>query len=377
MGGAERAAIQVGNYYHDRGDKVYYFLFANCGQIFFQAKGKIVKTHVFYPFLSKKYTENVREMLFAAKTYKKLKQENQIDIAISFMEACNYINVCSKGKEKVFVSVRTVLSERTECSGFLFDKKWIRRLYRRADKVIAVSEYVKNDLIGKYKIPDKKIVAIPNVSVCHGPLRKHMNPWDYGDKAVVCVGRLDPVKQHERIIRAFSYVYKKQPEAKLIIVGDGKQKSYLNAVRREMGIENGVVFAGAATDVGYYLQYARVFVMTSRVEGFPNAMVEAMAYGVPVITTDSPGGCGEIVGKERSSDEIQYCEYGILTPRLEGKVSEQKQLSKEEEVLGLGILKLLEDNALYREYSEKAKKRAGDYSEERIMALWDAIAGRH
>lgn len=374
MGGAERAAIQVGSYYHDRGDQVYYFLFANCGQIFFTVKGKIVKTHVFFPFFSKNYSENIRELLFAAKTYKNLKQEYQIDVAISFMEACNYINVCSKGKEKVYVSVRTVLSERTECSGFLYDKRWIRRLYRRADKVIAVSEYVKNDLVGKYKISEKKIVAIPNVSACHKLSQIHTVPWEYGDKAVVCVGRLDPVKRHERIIRAFSHVYEKQPEAKLIIVGDGKQKSYLTAVCQKMALEKGVVFAGAAADVGYYLQHARAFVMASRVEGFPNAMVEAMAYGVPVVTADSPGGCGEIVGKEKSSDEIQYCRYGILTPRIEGKVSEQKQLIKEEELLGMGMLKLLEDNVLHQEYSEKARKRAKDYSEKNIMALWDAIA---
>ncbi|MCM1222952.1 MAG: glycosyltransferase [Lachnospiraceae bacterium] len=377
MGGAERAAVHVGSYYHDRGHQVYYFLLANCGQVFFPAKGKIVKTHVFYPFLSKSYPENIREMLFAAKTFKKLKQQYQIDVAISFMEACNYINVCSRGKEKVFVSVRTVLSERTECSGFVYDKRWIRRLYRRADKVIAVSNYVKNDLVERYGISDKKIVAIPNVSARPRPLQTKSLPWEYGDKAIVCVGRMDPVKRQERIIRAFSYVYEKQPQAKLIIAGDGKQKNYLTAISQKMGLEKGVVFVGAAVDVGYFLQHARAFVMASRVEGFPNAMVEAMAYGVPIITADSPGGCGEIVGKEKSSDEIQYCEYGILTPRIEGKVSEQKQLSKQEELLGMGMLKLLEDHTLYQEYSEKAKKRAGDYSEENIMALWDALAGGH
>ena len=143
---------------------------------------------------------------------------------------------------------------------------------------------------------------------------------------------------------------------------------------KKMGLEKGVFFAGAAVDVGYYLQHADVFVMASRVEGFPNAMVEAMAYGLPVVTTDSPGGCGEIVGKERSSDEIQYCEYGILTPRMEGKASGQEQLLKEEELLGMGMLALLEDNALHQEYSEKARKRAEDYGEEKIMPLWDAIA---
>lgn len=373
MGGAERAAAFVGSHYHDRGHKVYYFLFANCGQLFFPAKGEIVKTHVFFPFSEKRYSENIREMLFAAKTFRKLKAQYKIDVAISFMEACNFVNVCSKGKEKVFVSVRTVLSERTECSGFLYDKRWIRKLYRRADRVIAVSNYVKKDLIEKYKISDKKVVVIPNVSICHKSLHAHI-PWAHGDKAVICVGRFDPIKQQERIIRAFSYVYEKRPEARLIMIGDGKQKSYLIAACQKMGLEKGVFFAGAATDVGYYLKHARAFVMASKVEGFPNAMVEAMAYGVPVITTDSAGGCGEIVGKVITSDEIQYCKYGILTPHITGKAPVQEQLLREEELLGMGMLKLLEDNTLYQKYSDRAKKRSKDYSEEKVMALWDAIA---
>lgn len=373
MGGAERAAISIGGYFHDRGDKVYYFLFANRGQVFFPTKGKIIKTHIFLPFSEKKYSENIREMMFAAKTLKKLKKKYQIDVALSFMEACNFVNVCSKGKEKVYVSVRTVLSERTEYSGILYDKRWLRILYRRADKVIAVSNYVMKDLIEKYKLSGRKVVAIPNISICHKSIRAHAIPWVYGDKAVICVGRLDPIKRHERIIRAFSYVYEKQPEARLIIVGDGKQKNYLAAVCQKMGLEKGVVFAGAVTDVGYYLQFARAFVMASRVEGFPNAMVEAMAYGLPIVTTDSPGGCGEIVGKNKESDTVQYCEYGILTPRIEGRAPEQKQLLREEELLGEGMLKMLEDDTLHREYSDRAKKRAADYSEEKIMALWDAV----
>lgn len=373
MGGAERAAASVGDYYHDRGYKVYYFLFANCGQLFFPVKGEIVKTHVFPFFLEKRYSENIREMLFGAKVIKKLKKKYQIDVAISFMEACNFLNVCSKGKEKVFVSVRTVLSERKEQAGFLQDNRLIRILYKRADRVIAVSNYVKRDLSENYKIPAKKIVAIPNVSILHKSVHEGIIPWEYGDKAVVCVGRLDPIKQHECAIRAFSYVYEKQPDARLILVGDGKQRSYLESLCERMGLEGGVVFAGASADVGYFFEHARAFIMSSKVEGFPNVMVEAMAYGVPVVTTDSPGGCGEIVGKEKSSDEIQYCKYGILTPHIEGKITERAELVHEEEELGEALLRLLEDDKLHRKYSCKAKQRAKDFSEENVMALWDEV----
>lgn len=373
MGGAERVAGFVGSYYHDRGHNVYYFLFANCGQIFFSAKGEVVKTHVFSPFSSKSYPENIREMLIAARVFKKLKKKYHIDIAISFMEASNFINICSKGKEKVFVSVRTVLSERKENSGFLYDERCIRLLYKRADRIISVSDYVKMDLVEHYKIPDKAITAIPNVAVFRKPAYEGMPPWEYGGKAIICVGRLDPVKQQERVIRAFSYVYERLSDSRLLLVGDGKQKSYLKSVCEKMGLEKSVVFAGASADVGYFFRHARAFVMSSRVEGFPNVMVEAMAYGVPVVTTDSPGGCGEIVGKRESSDEVQYCEYGILTPYIKGKVSEQTGLVQEEELLGEAMLKLLEDDKLYRKYVAQSEKRAIDFSEENIMALWNQV----
>lgn len=373
MGGAERVAAFIGNHYYDRGHKIYYFLFANCGRLFFPVKGEIVKSHIFFSVFTQSYSENVREMLFAAKSLRKLKEKFHIDIAISFMEACNYINICSKGREKVFVSVRTVLSERMDGASFLRDKRLIRTLYKRADRIIAVSDYVKKDLSEKYGISFRKIVAIPNISVCREPGQKITAPWEYGDKAMVCVGRLDPVKRYENVIRAFSHVHRKLPDARLVLVGDGKQKNYLESTSKSMGLERSVIFVGACTDIGFFFQHARAFAMSSRVEGFPNVMVEAMAYGVPVVTTDSPGGCGEIVGKKKGSNEIQYCEYGILTPRIEGEISNQTELVREEELLGEALLGLLEDDCLYRKYSCKARKRAKDFSEDKIMAMWDEV----
>ena len=101
MGGAERVAAFLGNYYHDRGNKVYYFLFANCGRPFFSVNGEIVKTHTFFSVFAQNHSENIREMLFAAKKFSRLKKKYEIDVAVSFMEDCNFINICSKGKEKV------------------------------------------------------------------------------------------------------------------------------------------------------------------------------------------------------------------------------------------------------------------------------------
>lgn len=375
MGGAERVAAFVGNYYQKKGHKVYYFLLANSGHPFFAVQGEIVKSHSFLSVSGQNNSQNVREMLFAAKAFKKLKKQYEIEIAISFMEACNFINICSRGREKVFVSVRTVLSERTENTEFLLSKRWIRMLYKRANRIITVSNYVKKDLSEKYGIPAGKIVAIPNAAVCRESVRKENFLWEYGEKAIICIGRFDPIKQQERAIRAFSYVYENQSDARLILIGDGKQKNYLKSTCKRMGLEKGVIFAGTSSDVGYFFRHARALIMPSRVEGFPNVMVEAMAYGVPVITTDSYGGCGEIVGKTKSSGEIQYCKYGILTPRIEGRILKQEELAREEKLLGIAMLRLLTDDALHKKYCNKARKRAKDFSEERVMALWDKTLG--
>lgn len=371
-GGAERAAALLGDYYYDKGHNVYYFLIADGRRPFFKVKGKLVRTFVFFPYPGKGLSENVRELAITSKEFKKLKKEYSIDVAVSYMELCNFINVCSKGNEKVIISVRTYLSERREYTGILYNPKWIRAVYKRADKVVAVSNSVKDDLIGQYKIPEAKIASIPNISTRHKE-DEGGGRWQYGDKSIVCVGRLVAIKQYERAIRAFSYTYQRDSDARLILVGDGEEKNYLKDVSQKAGVDKAVIFADATKNVGYYFQHAKAFVMSSRAEGFPNVMVEAMAYGVPVITTDSYGGCGEIVGKIKSSDEIQYCAYGILTPHIEGKAPKQTELVREEVLLGAAMSRILEDDELQKKYSDLSKKRSRDFSEEKIMALWNKL----
>lgn len=74
IGGAERVAAFLGNYYYEKGYNVFYFLLANCGRSFFSAKGTIIKTHVFSPFLRGKRSDIIRELAFAARSYRKLKK---------------------------------------------------------------------------------------------------------------------------------------------------------------------------------------------------------------------------------------------------------------------------------------------------------------
>ena len=375
-GGAERAAITLGEYYHGKGHNVYYFLFMDNRKPFYKVNGKVVRTYLFFPFSDDlSIRDNERELFFSAFTLRQLKKQYKIDISVSFMEGWNFLNACARCHDKIILSVRTVLSERTEGRiSFIYKKEWIKKLYNKADAVVAVSSYVRDDLIKEYGLNKKKTIAIPNVSRIY-PLMDNKRKWGYGNKVIVTIGRMDVIKTQERIIRAFSCVNKDIKDARLIIIGDGKQMGFLKQVRNSLGLNDSVFLPGTESDIGFYLKNARAFILASQVEGFPNVIAEAMAYGVPIITTDSPGGCGEIVGKERSSNELQLCKYGMLTPYIKGNAIIGEEISREEKILGEAMSKIIQDNDLYRKYADMSLKRANDYSEENIMCKWEKVCG--
>ncbi len=371
-GGAERAASVIGNYYSQRGHNVFYFLFVRTDRVFYRVEGKVVNTRIFSPFASSNLFETLIEMFFTSRRLRELENKYHIDVSLSFMEEWNFINGFAKSGVRRIASVRTVLSERKEFSGILYQRKWVTRMLSRVDKVVAVSDYVNHDLQNNYGIFEKKLVTIPNVSVKREVITEE--PWIYGNKVVVSVGRLDQIKQHENIIRAFSRTASECDDAELCIVGDGKLMGQLRELVQKLGLVEKVHLVGAQKDVSFYVSNARVFVMASKVEGFPNAMVEAMAFGVPIITTDTPGGCGEIVGKEESSDDIQYSKYGILTPYIGDEITDDS-LTSAEEKLSQAMVRLLEDDELYTKYKKASYERSQMYSYEAIMPLWDKELG--
>ncbi len=362
-GGAERTAQTIGDYYFDLGYKVFYFLFENTRKKAYEVKGEIV--HMGLP-LSYSGFDSV---LLAASTVRKFKRKYEIEVAISFMEEANFLNILSKGKERVIASVHTTLSSRDELRGIFYNPRLIKLVYNFSDYVVAVSNYVGMDLIKNYGIRQNKIIVIPNPALKREDASETAE-WKWGSKAILSVGRLDAVKQQDHIIRAFSCVKKQCDDAQLVFVGEGKLRKYLERVSKEYKVESSVHFVGFSDSLGFFYRNAKAFVMASKAEGFPNAMVEAMAYGVPVVTTDSPGGCGEIVGKEESCDDIQMCQYGILVPYLRGRIVLGDSPSKEDEQLGRALLLAINDENVYEDLSEKSKYRAEHYSLDKIMNRW-------
>lgn len=376
-GGAERVAQIIGDYYVEKGNNVYYFLGDTPVKQIYSVKGKVINTGI-KGNVTDGGVGDIRalfRLVCASFRMRKYKRKYKIDAAISFIEEYNYLNVLSKGREKVITRVCIVLSRCSACSGVLYRKNIVRFFYSLADKVVVLCDDAVEDMHKNYKLALNKMVKIPN-PVLEVPISDAEIEWEYGDKVIVAVGRLATQKQHERIIRAFSYVCKHDNEARLLILGSGPNEKYLKSLCEKFNLQEKVIFTGFINNVRDYIRKSKLFVMASEAEGMPNSMLEAMACGLPVVTTDTPGACSEIVGRKKGLGEvvnIEYCPYGILTPYITGQVRMGSPLEKEEILLGQAMLEVISNEKLCEKYSRRSYKRAAMYNLDAVMRIWNRI----
>lgn len=374
-GGAEKVAQQLGKYYLNQGHKVYYFVLDTHQKRMLSVKGEIINTGL--TSCTADVHHGIREviwrLLVGSRKIYALKKQYKIDASISFMEECNYLNILSQRGEKVIVRICTILSQREDLNPYLCNEKMIRFFYSLPCRIVVMSRYAINDMVKYYHISRKKIMLIPNATdgyLCE----RNENTLLYGKHCVIAVGRLDPVKQHDRLIRAFTCVADKVPDAELIIVGTGANERYLKGLCRKYCLEDKVHFLGFQRDVARFLSMSKVFVMSSVVEGFPNSMIEAMSCGIPVVSVDCPGGCADILGKKIKRYGYWMCRYGILTPGMpKRKVCPTEELTKEERLLGEAITELLINENMQREYSAASRVRAEMYQIDKVFKKWDRI----
>lgn len=226
------------------------------------------------------------------------------------LSALNHANVVaiwarllSRVKTRLVVSEHSTLSLATRHARSLKGRLMpllMKRFYPWADAIVAVSYGVEEDLVARTGIPKEKIRVIYNPVITPDLFAKAEEPLDHpwfepGEPPVILgVGRLTEEKDFPTLIRAFALVRKERP-ARLMIFGEGEDRAKLEALVRELGLEQDVALPGFVANPYKYMRRAAVFVLSSRWEGFANVLVEAMALGTPVISTDCPSGPAEIL----------------------------------------------------------------------------------
>jgi glycosyltransferase involved in cell wall biosynthesis len=185
-----------------------------------------------------------------------------------------------------------------------------RRSYPKADEIVVVSEGAADDLARTARIPRERIRVILNPIITPELEVKAKagldHPWFQPGQppVILSVGRLTAQKDFPVLINAFARVRQNQP-ARLVILGEGEDRAALTALVRQLGIVEDVLFPGFVANPYPYMARASVFVLSSRWEGLPTVLVEAMYCGVPLIATDCPSGPREI---------LRGGQYGRLVP---------------------------------------------------------------
>lgn len=178
---------------------------------------------------------------------------------------------------------------------------WVMRgLLHTADAVWSVSSGVANDLrrlapkaAELVHVVENPVVSAELISKAKLPVA---HPWfeDLAIPVVLAAGRLEVEKDYPTLLRAFTAVVKRRV-ARLVVLGDGSEKDRLEALSRQLGIRDRVDFAGFQVNPAAYMTHAQVFAMSSLYEGLPGVLIEALACGTSVVSTDCPGGVREVL----------------------------------------------------------------------------------
>jgi glycosyltransferase involved in cell wall biosynthesis len=215
------------------------------------------------------------------------------------------------------VPARIVLTEASNLSAVLADgliRPYLataaRWLYPQANQLIAVSVGAARGLEQCLRLPAGRVRVIYNPVVdARLPQRAAEpapHPWLAKAEipVILSVGRLGPEKDHATLLAAVAIVRRTRP-VRLLIFGEGSERSRLEVLRQRLGLDTEAAFPGITSNPYAAMSRASLFVLSSRLEGLPGALIEALACGCPVVSTDCPSGPAEILPDER---------YGLLVP---------------------------------------------------------------
>jgi sugar transferase (PEP-CTERM/EpsH1 system associated) len=255
--------------------------------------------------------------------------------------------------------------EHSDVDGNNWKRNQIRRLVgHTVDRYVIVCDFFRSWLNDMCRVKNERIVYIPN-----GVDTERFRPLDCGSAAEVgpselrkrlrcrlglppdtllvgTVGRLDPVKDFPTLMKGFNQIKEDFPRAKLVIVGDGPVRSKLTRIVDELDLAPSVIWLGERDDIPELLRCFDVFVQASIFEGMSNTILEAMASGLPIVTTNT-GGNPELVTSG---------ENGILV-----------QVGDAQGV-GDALARYLADSALRKSHGSNSRERAIEYFDLSLMA---------
>lgn len=296
FGGAERVISTIANELTEQGHDVTLLSFQNTDSLYdLNEKVEYIKSNLVINRSSKirYFLSLLRGGVGGYIFYKEKMNEIKPTVVLSFLENATFIASIYKIFNR---SHKLVISERNDITSNSFIMKKMKKFfYKNVDGIVCQSKIVASFYNKKLKIPSDKIKVIGN------PL----NPDSYfkGDvsqiereKKILAVGRLCDQKNFQLAIDSFKIVHQRFPDYRLKIIGEGDLRNSLEYQINNLGLDHAIEMNGEESFPFIKNVNPSLFIVTSKYEGFPNVLIEAMATGLPIITTNfSPGVAKEIV----------------------------------------------------------------------------------
>jgi Glycosyltransferase len=320
-------------------------------------------------------------LLQASRALSKIVKEKEAIVCISFGRQVDIVNIISKmygGKAKHIVSIRGYATAK-----YIVNSRIRSWLYSRSDCIISVSKAIQELLRDRLPISKDRIVTIYNPYDGKNiyNLSKPDGSLDKDTFTIVSVGTLKWEKGYWHLLKAFKIAQQKTEKAvrlSLQVIGDdyNNNKNKLIKLADDLGISDFVEFVEWQSNPYRYIGKADLFVLPSVSEGFPNALVEAMACGRAVIAADCKTGPKEILAEnDIKVDAVSKVDYGVLVPELNIREDYSVNIDAGDEALAEAIVMLVTNNEERIRYEELSRKRADDFSYSRCKEEYLNLLG--
>ena len=375
-GGAEKILSQLSLMLEDVYN-VIVITFDGQGQMY-ETGGQLIDLQL--PASDNKVVQSIN-LIRRVRKVRNIKRDNSVSCSISFLNGPNLINYLSRYHDKVIMSVRTFLSGRK--MGF-FEKKYSELIYNLSDCTIAISDYVRDDLIQKFGANSNIVKTIYNPcdvdyivaqgNACDNEgIEINHEMFNY-----VTVGRFHEAKGHWHLLRAFAQLCKKHDDVHLYMIGEGNLLDKTINLIKELKIEEKVTLTGFLKNPHQIVYQCDAFVFSSIYEGFGNVIVDALALRKPVISSDCYTGPRTILAPSTpvmyQTSEIEYGEYGILVPSGDSRnFNAIDALTHDEECLYEAMEIIKTDKQLREGYIGKGFGRAKELSVNVTKRKWVEI----
>lgn len=337
-GGAERVVCNLANYLVSRGNEVEIITIGDDGS--FGLDKRIKRTTLLFNEERKNgFCNSLKRVVRLFRYLVKYKR----DVYIVMLPVSTILLL----RLRLFVKGKIIASERSFPTNYSrWTQKQLKRLAHKADAWVFQTEGCHQWYLDSLK--DSDYAIIPN------PINDaFVRPTYIGErkKQIITAGRLNKVKNHQLLLQAFSRVSREHPDYCLVIYGEGYLKNNLIAEAERLGIKNNVLFPGFA-NWGELSKDAYMFVLSSDLEGMPNALMEAMALGMPCISTDCDGGGARFL--------IEDGVNGLLVPK------------NDIDSMAAAMDKLLSDTELANQLGQEAHKICEHLAPEKIYKKWES-----